>query len=1003
MLIFAFSQSDHRQNAWFNSFIAWLLFEVVLNSTSIAMLQHICMPLMVIDDIMKVKVTIIQLIKDFQNRYKNEDNNNQMEGNKGQQEEQDQDHAYVFNSANYIFASTRLAKLYPDTLESKVIKEYSTRLPRCYYYSSSSSSRRVTSESNRPIKGIGQSMRVAMKPTQVSPYSQSMHDVLEHVEKGQSFLINGGVDDRSSSMMMNNDEDNARSLRKTVHYVDTSTINDIIGIQNSVDDGYLSDIMNKVEGLSPVRDAEGGGDCDVEGSRSLALIQPPLYSTSITVSQVKKSINTLSDESSSDMDQASRPSTSQDLLSHRNRNREVNVRSINDLKDDSSTSDIDHIRSPTPPVVDSHRIYNAMSSASSSTTTTNFNMPLQLSNKPFINFESLNLTVEDYFANDALNRIDFRSPAATHPRIGSVDRLQIEPIMATNNDKDDMLYDYDRMEVIDKVNNDTHMHRTSDDMMMMVDDDNRSMQLNNNNYRINKVDDYRPASRVDVRSKDDDDYRPASRVDVRSKDDDDYRPASRVDVRSKDDDDYKPASRVDVRSKDDDDYRPASRVDVRSKEVANANNNINRMSTQQVESVTQQNIFPDTTTNTSASAMKRMLMLFACMPVLAQDIFIHLTSTCMIAGYIQLHIELYHLSKLLIIIPTVVVVIVIHFIIQSGKSEEMIKISRLLTTIGGDKNDDDHDDDDDAEKHSTKDSLWAIGSSRKKQMSESAVAAVRYISSFYRSLRSIAPHQETQQAMIDDSHMHLLSRKGANGTEMIQDDRVVNAINTDYGGVMMLSSSRADDDAGYSRSEDDHKTELGSAGGEVDPYHRSNIYQLSSSESDDANDRDASSDAVISDNDDDDARWNYASRYNDDPYEDTEAQLNSRRRQFAVKSGAALYQLSSSGCSSDRRDEVDTNMLDDDDDDADDVEGGGIVLTETNFKSRFFIGDRTDYDHHADIQSMVHQGSNYGHYPSTGHHHHHHQHVGTSSLYVLSSSDSDSDFYDGNYSADRDR
>jgi len=152
----------------------------------------------------------------------------------------------------------------------------------------------------------------------------------------------------------------------------------------------------------------------------------------------------------------------------------------------------------------------------------------------------------------------------------------------------------------------------------------------------------------------------------------------------------------------DDDHRLVSKVDVRSNDVVgfcqinNSNDHSNGMPNEQSESESaqvlvssQQLVFPDTiyttTTKPTPTVMKHILILFACMPMFVQDLCIHMTSTCIIAGYIQLHIELYHLSKLLVIAPTALVAIISYFIIQSNKSEEAMKISQLLSSI--DKND----------------------------------------------------------------------------------------------------------------------------------------------------------------------------------------------------------------------------------------------------------------------------------------------------------------------------
>jgi len=184
-----------------------------------------------------------------------------------------------------------------------------------------------------------------------------------------------------------------------------------------------------------------------------------------------------------------------------------------------------------------------------------------------------------------------------------------------------------------------------------------------------------------------------------------------------------------------------------------------------------------------------------------------------------------------------------------------------------------------------------------------------------------------------------------------------------------------DDDDGYRRSENDHKRALSSADevGIGMHYNRSLIYQLSSSESDASGVDAKSDDAGMSENDD--ARWDYdISRC----YDDAEAQLDSRRRQFAMNTTTDLYRLSSSGSSNSgsRESEVDNHRM----------------LDVETYSNRW--GNRTDYARHGGFETLVLQDIDHDHHH---HHHNHHDHEGfkksivaTSVLYVLSSSESDS-------------
>ena len=791
MLIFASTQSDHRQNAWLGSFIVWMLIEMILNSTAIAILQHIWIPSMTIDDITEVKMAVIQYIKHFQKQHETEEDDDDgvvdtMERRVIQKHE--------FNSAQYMFTSTRLAKMYPDSFESKMIAAYSTNLPRhsrCY----SSTKRDETSEADHAMTGIRQSLRVIMKPNQVfpCPTTESMHNnsnVLEHMEKGQSSLVNGSADARS--LMKTTDRDDGRSVMKTV---DSSSISDDT-------ERFMETIAKRALPSTNTEEGDGGAN-DGEGMKPLALIQPRLYSTLIAVSELNRSsISSLyylsDDDSSSDMDHDSRALTAE-------------------MKKDN-------VATAAAAAATAHRSMNSLSD------------------------DSLDQTSRDFFSNDILNTMDFQSPAIINL---SMDTQQ--SIMQTNHAKDDDIGDNNRVVEVNKLGN-TNMNRKSDDMPFqdaMIDDAYQSglTQDKNDHHRFNKD---------DVRFNKDDDNRPASKVDVRSND------------------------------------------VVGFRQIKNSNYHSNVMPNQQSESEStsvlvssQQLVFPDTlyttTTKPTPTVMKYILILFACMPMFVQDLCIHMTSTCIVAGYIQLHIELYHLSKLLVIAPTALVAIVSHFIIiQSNKSEEAMKISQLLSSI--DKND-----------------------------------------------NAKTPLEEGSSQVMSDESTNLLTM-GIGG----RDDRRASANHISIRLETIVSSSSDDDD-------------------------------------DDNNDDDSfSGDDSDSGGDDDSGD---VSIYHDD----IEAQLDTRRRQFAMNPTTALYRLSSSGSSNSgsRESEVDNYRM----------------LDVETYSNRW--GNRADYARNGGFETLIIQDIDHDHHPPSSYHHHHrHNHndhegvkksiVATSNLYVLSSSESDS-------------
>ena len=118
IFLFAVQQSSARQEAWFNTFIVWLLLEVVLMSTIVVYCNHFLLPSLIMGDLRKVKRRLLKTIGEFKNSVS--------EGDSGAS-------ARAFNVADYFFVSSRLSEQYPDLLESKIIKKFSSPWPHQSY------------------------------------------------------------------------------------------------------------------------------------------------------------------------------------------------------------------------------------------------------------------------------------------------------------------------------------------------------------------------------------------------------------------------------------------------------------------------------------------------------------------------------------------------------------------------------------------------------------------------------------------------------------------------------------------------------------------------------------------------------------------------------------------------------------------------------------------------------------------------------------------------------
>jgi hypothetical protein len=116
--LFAIKQSGKRQDAWFRTFLIWLLLEVFIISTLVVIIMNVIVPSLVMRDLQNVKKRLMQAIKQY---------NRSCRGGETYKPEP------IFNVADYLFVSTRLSKLYPYLIESKIIQKFSTPWPHHSY------------------------------------------------------------------------------------------------------------------------------------------------------------------------------------------------------------------------------------------------------------------------------------------------------------------------------------------------------------------------------------------------------------------------------------------------------------------------------------------------------------------------------------------------------------------------------------------------------------------------------------------------------------------------------------------------------------------------------------------------------------------------------------------------------------------------------------------------------------------------------------------------------
>ncbi len=124
ILLFALSQTTHRQSAWALSFLLWLVVDVLLVSSCIVIFTHILVPSLIMKDVSKIKQKLVDSIRDFNAGVQS---HRHLAGSDSENEEEE------FNAASYLFVSTRLAKEWADLREAKIISQFRTPWPKQSY------------------------------------------------------------------------------------------------------------------------------------------------------------------------------------------------------------------------------------------------------------------------------------------------------------------------------------------------------------------------------------------------------------------------------------------------------------------------------------------------------------------------------------------------------------------------------------------------------------------------------------------------------------------------------------------------------------------------------------------------------------------------------------------------------------------------------------------------------------------------------------------------------
>jgi hypothetical protein len=142
--LFAMNQTHSRQSAWFHSFQIWLIFEIFISATSIVIFNQLLIPLMVLVNVTKIKEKVLADLMAFRESYLNHSPLDEEIGNQqiphhtsrtthNTSQQQTTQQRFIFNSAEYLFISWRVAKDCPEISESRLIHQFTTPWPKKKY------------------------------------------------------------------------------------------------------------------------------------------------------------------------------------------------------------------------------------------------------------------------------------------------------------------------------------------------------------------------------------------------------------------------------------------------------------------------------------------------------------------------------------------------------------------------------------------------------------------------------------------------------------------------------------------------------------------------------------------------------------------------------------------------------------------------------------------------------------------------------------------------------
>ena len=124
--LYAMTQPEEQQDAWFKSFIIWIIMDTIVVATLQVYVKNIVIPSYAMRDLHKIRQKLIDTIRESSSKSQQADvDSAEGKGKDGQ--------LHAFSSADYFNVCTRVAQKFPHLRESKIILHFSTPWPKRSY------------------------------------------------------------------------------------------------------------------------------------------------------------------------------------------------------------------------------------------------------------------------------------------------------------------------------------------------------------------------------------------------------------------------------------------------------------------------------------------------------------------------------------------------------------------------------------------------------------------------------------------------------------------------------------------------------------------------------------------------------------------------------------------------------------------------------------------------------------------------------------------------------